>query len=205
VIEWAISGTYLEACNCEVICPCRRIAGRAGGRSTYGTCQGALSWAVLDGRAGDLDLSGLGAVLVLSYDDDEPGSPWTYFLYVDERGSERQREALALILTGELGGTAKRQFPWAFKESHPLGWRAAPIEIEHSSRRGWFRAGEQVTLRVGDPVAEQEPVTCVIPGHHRSGVELHADLLRVEEGPLRFEVTGRCAYRATFSYSSADD
>jgi hypothetical protein len=205
VIEWAISGTYLEACNCEVICPCRRIGGRAGGRSTYGTCQGALSWAVLDGRAGDVDLSGLGAVLVLSYDDDEPGSPWTYFLYVDERGSDRQREALARILTGEFGGTAKRQFPWAFKESRPLGWRAAPIEIQHTPRRGWFRAGEQVTLRVGDPVADQEPVTCVIPGHHRSGVELHADLLRVEEGPLSFEVTGRCAYRSTFSYSSGDD
>jgi hypothetical protein len=205
VIEWAISGTYLEACNCEVICPCRRVGGRAGGRSTYGTCQGALSWAVLDGRAGDVDLSGLGAVLVLSYDDDEPGSPWTYFLYVDERGSERQREALAAILTGELGGTAKRQFPWAFKESRPLGWRAAPIEIQHTPRRGWFRAGEQVTLRVGDPVADQEPVTCVIPGHHRSGVELHADLLRVEEGPLSFEVTGRCAYRSTFSYSFGDD
>jgi hypothetical protein len=204
-MEWAISGTYLEACNCEVICPCRRVGGRAGGRSTYGTCQGALSWAVLDGRAGDVDLSGLGAVLVLSYDDDEPGSPWTYFLYVDERGSERQREALALILTGELGGTAKRQFPWAFKESRPLGWRAAPIEIQHTPRRGWFIAGEQVTLRVGDPVADQEPVTCVIPGHHRSGVELHADLLRVEEGPLSFEVTGRCAYRSTFSYSSGDD
>jgi hypothetical protein len=205
VIEWAISGTYLEACNCEVICPCRRVGGRAGGRSTYGTCQGALSWAVLDGRAGDVDLAGLGAVLVLSYDDDEPGSPWTYFLYVDERGSDRQREALARILTGELGGTAKRQFPWAFKESRPLGWRAAPIEIQHTPRRGWFRAGEQVTLRVGDTVADQEPVTCIIPGHHRSGVELHADLLRVEEGPLSFEVTGRCAYRSTFSYSSGDD
>jgi hypothetical protein len=205
VTDWAISGTYLEACNCEVICPCRRIGGRAGGRSTYGTCQGALSWAVLDGGVGDVDLSGLGAVLVLSYEDDEPGSPWTYFLYVDERGGEHQREALALILTGELGGTAKRQFPWAFKESRPLGWRAAPIEIQHTPRRGWFRAGEQVTLRVGDPVADQEPVTCVIPGHHRSGVELHADLLRVEEGPLSFEVTGRCAYRSTFSYSSGDD
>jgi hypothetical protein len=204
-MEWAISGTYLEACNCEVICPCRRVGGRAGGRSTYGTCQGALSWAVLDGRAGDVDLSGLCAVLVLSYDDDEPGSPWTFFLYVDERGSERQREALALILTGELGGTAKRQFPWAFKESRPLGWRAAPIEIQHTPRRGWFTAGEQVTLRVGDPVADQEPVTCVIPGHHRSGVELHADLLHVEEGPLSFEVTGRCAYRSTFSYSAGDD
>jgi hypothetical protein len=204
-MEWAIAGTYLEACNCEVICPCRRVGGRAGGRSTYGTCQGALSWAVLDGRAGDVDLSGLGAVLALSYEDDEPGSPWTYFLYVDERGSERQREALALILTGELGGSAVRHFPWAWKESNLLGWRAAPIEIDHTPRRGWFRAGEQVTLRVGDPVADQEPVTCVIPGHDRSGVELHAELLRVDEGPLAFEVTGRCAYQSTFSYSSADE
>jgi hypothetical protein len=204
-MEWAIAGTYLEACNCEVICPCRRIGGRAGGRSTYGTCQGALSWAVLDGRAGDVDLSGLGAVLALSYDDDEPGSPWTYFLYVDERGSEQQREALARILTGELGGSALRHFPWAWKESHLLGWRAAPIEIEHTPRRGWFRAGANVTMRVGDPVADQEPVTCVIPGHERSGVELRADLLRVEQGPLSFEVTGRCAYRSTFAYSSGDD
>jgi hypothetical protein len=204
-MEWAISGTYLEACNCEVICPCRRIGGRAGGRSTYGICQGALSWAVLDGLAGDVDLSGLAAVLALSYDDDEPGSPWTYFLYVDERGSERQREALALILGGQLGGSALQHFPWAWKESRMLGWRAAPIEVQHTPRRGWFRAGEQVTLRVGDPVDDQEPVTCVIPGHHRSGVELHADLLRVEEGTLSFEVTGRCAYRSTFSYSAGDD
>jgi hypothetical protein len=205
VIDWAIAGTYLEACNCEVICPCRRIGGRAGGRSTYGICQGALSWVVRDGLAGDVDLSGLGAVLALSYDDDEPGSPWTYFLYVDERGSDRQREALALILTGALGGSAARHFPWAWKESHLIGWRATPIEIEHSPRRGSFRAGEQVTLRVGEPVADQEQVTCVIPGHDRSGVELRADLLRVDEGPLSFEVTGRCAYRSTFSYYSGDD
>ena len=203
--QWAIAGTYLEACNCEIICPCRRVGGRSGGRSTYGTCLGALSWAVLEGRAGDIDLSGLGAVIACRYHDDEPGSPWSYFLYVDERGTEGQREALALILTGALGGSALRHVPWAWKDSHLLGWRPAPIEVEHTPRRGWFRAGESVTLRVGEPVADQEPVTCVIPGHDRSGVELYADLLRVEEGPLSFEVTGRCAYRSTFSYSSADD
>jgi hypothetical protein len=54
---WAISGTYLEACNCEAICPCRRIGGRGGGRSSYGVCMGALSWAVTDGHAGELELS----------------------------------------------------------------------------------------------------------------------------------------------------
>jgi hypothetical protein len=204
-MDWALAGTYLEACNCEAICPCRRVGGRAGGRSTYGRCMGALSWRVQEGRLDDLDLSGLGVVLACTYDDDEPGSPWTYFLYVDDRGSEGQRDALARIFTGELGGTARRQFPWAFKDSRLLGWRAAPIEIEHTERRGWFRADGRVTVRVGDAVADQEPVTCIIPGHHRSGVELYADLLRVDEGPRVFELTGRCAYRSTFSYSSADE
>jgi hypothetical protein len=79
------------------------------------------------------------------------------------------------------------------------------MEIEHTPQHGWFRAGEHVTMRVRGPVADQEPVTCVIPGHHRRGSELYADVLRVEEGPLSFEVSGKCAYGSTFEYSSADE
>src|SRR5215218_4476797 len=128
--SWSLAGTYLESCNCDVICPCRRIGGRSGGRSTYGICEGALSWAIESGRAGDVDLAGLSAVLAVRYDDDEPGSPWDFVLYLDERGDERQRAAIAAILTGAWGGTALRQFPWAFKESRPLGVRAVRIEVE---------------------------------------------------------------------------
>jgi hypothetical protein len=204
VTPWAISGTYLEACNCEVICPCRRVGGRSGGRSTEGICMGALSWSVERGQAGDADLAGLSAVLALRYSDDEPGSPWTFVLFVDERGDEAQRAALAAILLGDLGGTPSLQFPWVFKDSHLLGWRPAPIEIDHTSGRGRFRAGGEVTVRVRGPVADQEPVTCVIPGHDRSGTELYADLLQVEEGPLSFELSGKCAYEATFDYASDD-
>jgi len=200
-MSWRLRGTYLEACNCEVICPCRRIGGRTGGRSTSGICEGALSWAIEEGHAGDVDLAGLAALLVCRYSDDEPGSPWTFFLYVDERGDNAQREALAAIFTGELGGSATDHFPWAWKDSQPLGWRAVAIELEHK-RRGRFRAGSEVTLRVGDPVTDQEPVTCVIPGHHRTGRELYADLLRVEDGDLDFELSGTCAYESNFSYSS---
>jgi hypothetical protein len=43
---WQISGKYLEACNCEAICPCRTIDGTRDGRSTYGICTGALSWGI---------------------------------------------------------------------------------------------------------------------------------------------------------------
>jgi len=201
-LPWAISGTYLESCNCDAICPCRAIGGRQGGRSTHGICLGALSWEIADGRAADVDLSGLGAVLASRYSDDEPGSPWDFFLYVDERGDERQRDAIAKILAGELGGTPEQQFPWVWKESNFLGWRPAAIEIDHTPGRGWFRAGEQVAVRIRGPVPDQEIVTCVIPGHHRAGTELEADLLRVEEGRLSFELSGNSAYESTFEYSS---
>ena len=203
-LPWELSGTYLESCNCEAICPCRRIGGRAGGRSTHGTCLGALSWAVESGRAGDADLADLAAVMACHYEDDEPGSPWEFRLYVDERGDERQREALADILLGRLGGTPQQQFPWVFKPSELLGVHPVPIEIDHTPGRGWFRAGERVAVRVRAPVPEQEIVTCVIPGHHRDGRELYADELHVADAPLDFELNGTCAYESTFAYSSDD-
>jgi hypothetical protein len=201
-LPWRISGSYLEACNCDAICPCRRIAGRAGGRSTHGVCLGALSWQIEAGRAGHVDLAGMRAVLASRYDDDEPDSPWSFFLYVDERADEPQREALEGIFLGRLGGTPERQFPWVWKPSTLLDVRQVAIEVDHTPGRGWFRAGGRVTVRVRGPVAPQETVTCVIPGHDRSGREVVTELLSVEDGPLEFELSGGCGYESSFDYSS---
>lgn len=205
LLPWEIAGTYLEACNCDPICPCRTIDGTRGGRSTHGECLGALSWRIENGRAGEVELAGLTAVLANRYHDDEEGSPWRFMLYVDERGDEAQRDALEQIFLGRLGGTPKEQFPWVWKPSELLGVRAADIEIDHMPGRGWFRAGEDVTVRVREPFAGGQVVSCVIPGHHRQGSEVVADSLRVSAGPLRFEFEGVCGYEATFSYSSSSD
>jgi hypothetical protein len=205
MVPWHISGSYLEACNCEAICPCRRIGGRSGGRSTYGECLGALSWIVERGRAGDVDLAEMRAVLATRYHDDEPGSPWTCVLFVDARGDERQRHVMTEIFSGRLGGTPQKQFPWVFKAANLLGVEALDIEIDHTPGRGWFRAGGKVEVRVAEPVPEQETVTCVIPGHGRQGRELLSDSIDVHTGPLVFSVRGRCAYESTFEYSSDDE
>jgi hypothetical protein len=201
-LPWRVSGTYLEACNCEAICPCRTIGGRKGGRSTEGVCLGALSWQINEGHAGDLGLAGMRVVLANRYDDDEPGSPWSFVLYIDELGNERQREVLEGIFLGRLGGTPALQFPWVWKPSDLLGVRHAAIEIDHTPGRGWFRAGSQVAVRIREPVSEQEAVTCVIPGHDRSGREVVAELLRVDDGSLEFELSAKCGYEATFDYTS---
>jgi hypothetical protein len=202
-LPWAISGTYLEACNCDPICPCRTVNGKRGGRSTHGVCMFGLSWQIDEGRAGDADLAGLRVVLAARYDDDEPGSPWSFHLYVDERGSDRQRQALSEIFLGRLGGTPDEQFPWVWKASDLLGVHAVPIEIDHTPGRGWFRA-DRVTVRIRAPVEGDATVSCVIPGHDRRGRELHSELISVDEHDLAFRFEAVCGYESTFAYSSAE-
>lgn len=201
---WHIAGTYLESCNCEAICPCRRANGVAVGRSTYGECLGALSWQITEGSAGDVDLAGMRVVMANRYSDDEERSPWTFVLYVDERGTQEQREALEQIFTGALGGTPMEQFPWAYKPAFLLRTEPAAIEIDHTPGKGWFRAADQVHVRVRGPFPGDTTVTCLIPGHHRTGREVIADQLEVSAAEaLTYEFEGVCAYESTFEYSSA--
>ena len=200
-MTWRIRGSYFESCNCDPICPCRRIDGTGGGRSTHGVCTGVLSWLIDEGRADETDLSGQAVALAIRYDDDEPGSPWTWILYLDERGSDAQRAALEAIFTGRLGGDAETHFPWAWKPSELLAVRPVGIDVDHTPRRQWLRIRDRVTVRIRDRFPGESTVTCVIPGHDREGEELVADELRVEDGLLEFEYSGVCGYAATFAYS----
>jgi hypothetical protein len=198
---WHIQGSYLESCNCDPICPCRRIDGVSGGRSTHGICAGVLSWLIEQGEVAGTDLAGLAVVLAIRYSDDELGSPWTWFLYLDERASAKQEEALEGIFTGRLGGDALTHFPWAWKPSTLVGVKRVGIELDHTLRRQRIRIRDHVTVRIRDRYHGQEAVTCVIPGHDREGEELLADELAVDDGPLYFIYRGTCGYAASFAYS----
>ena len=112
-MDWRVSGTYLESCNCDAICPCRDINGIPGGRSTHGICLGVLNWLVVDGHADETDLSGLAVTLATRYSDDEEGSPWSWILYLDDRGTAEQHRMLEEIWTGRAAGDHISQLPWA--------------------------------------------------------------------------------------------
>jgi hypothetical protein len=200
---WRIEGTYFESCNCDAICPCRRIDGAAGGRSTHGVCLGVLSWLIERGRADALDLSGLAVAIASRYSDDEPGSPWQFLLYLDERGSADQREALEEIFLGHRGGSVLEHFPWAWKPSDLLDVRPVRIDLVHEPFRQRLRIRDRVSVRIREAYDGGEHVGCVIPGYARPGAELLADELRVDDGPLRFAYHGTCGYQSTFDYASA--
>ena len=174
------------------------VEGVPGGRSTYGECFGLLSWRVEQGFAAGVDLSGFGVALASRYHDDEDGSPWSLVLYVDENADAEQFAALEAIFLGHAGGERIVRLPWVRKARFVLGVRPARIDF----RNGNVRVGHRALIRASRPVALVDDVRCAIPGFEEPGTELYADDLIVRDDPFDYALTGNCAYRSTFHYSS---
>ena len=189
-MSFRIAGRYLEVCNCEAICPCRRINGVPGGRSTHGVCFGALTWRIDEGEADGVDLSGRGAVMTYSYDDDEPGSPWTLVLHVDGPPE------LGEILLGRRGGEHVLGLPWVRKPTTSVEVREAAIEFGE----GEIAAGGEILVRATTPYETDATVSCIVPGHNRFGTELINDEVVVDDGRFSFQLHGTCGFRRDFDY-----
>lgn len=190
-LSFRVRGTYFESCNCDAICPCRMVGGIPGGRSTHGVCFGVLSWRIDEGSLASTDLAGLNVVLVCSYDDDEPGSPWSIVLHVDSRADEQQHRALEHIF---LDGIPR--LPWIRKVRRLIDVRTSAIEIDGTH----VRVGSGIAVHATRPVETDKPVACGIPGYDRAGYELYADELRVDDEPFAWELSGNCAYASDFDY-----
>ncbi|MDQ4143733.1 MAG: DUF1326 domain-containing protein [Actinomycetota bacterium] len=197
--SWRVCGSYLEACNCDAVCPCRREGDRSGGRSTLGRCEFVLSWDIHDGAAADLDLSGHQVVMLGWYDDDEPRSPWRVILYVDSRADDAQREALSSIFLGRAGGTTLRNFAAAIGEVHAV--HAADISLDHDPVRRTIEVGSRVAVRTRQVMDTAGAVSCGIPGHDHPGSELVMEVMRVND-ELSWEYSGKCGFATDFDYSS---
>jgi hypothetical protein len=193
-LSYRVRGSYFESCNCDAICPCRKVGVVLGGRSTYGECYGILSWAIEGGTAGGIEVGGLNVALVYRYHDDEPGSPWDVVLHVDEDAGAKERAALKWLFLDGL-----HQLPWIRKARNLISIRESAIEIDGTS----VRIGERLAARATRRYETDLPVACGVPGYDRQGYEMVADELRVDEEPFAWELQGNCAYASDFDYASA--
>ena len=96
---WQVRGTYFEACNCAVACPCNFLSA-----PTEGDCKVIVAWHVDEGRYGAVDLAGLNVALFGFSPGHMMQEKWKVALYTDERASQEQTQALATIFSGQGGG-----------------------------------------------------------------------------------------------------
>ena len=123
--KWNITGEYFESCNCDLICACLVQADTPRDR-----CDAALAFHIDNGTYGQTKLDGLSAVLVVSFPG--PGKMrngnWTAAVYVDEKGTKEQQEALGNIFSGKAGGTPGALFTGLVSKF--LGVKATPISFQ---------------------------------------------------------------------------
>jgi Protein of unknown function (DUF1326) len=193
-LSYRVRGSYFESCNCEAICPCRKIGPVLGGRSTHGECFGLLSWRIEQGEIHGIGVDGLAVALVFRYHDDEQGSPWSVVLHVDDNAERAQSAALKWLFLDGL-----HQLPWIRKARHLIGVKTSPIEIEGTT----VRVGEHIAAGASRRYETALQVFCGIPGYDQAGHEMVADELRVDDDPFAWELTGNCAYASDFDYASA--
>ncbi len=138
-MKWNISGDYFEACNCDVACPCVFLSA-----PTTGDCGVLLAWHIDEGEFGDVQLAGLNVALALHSPGHMLKVKWEVALYLDERATQPQQDALGKIFGGQAGGEPAALGPFVGKV---LGVKTARIEYE--------MRGKQRRLRI-PRVAEME-------------------------------------------------
>ena len=96
---YSLQGTLIEACSCNVNCPCW-----IGEDPDLGSCYAIVAYGIERGQIRDVDVSGLNLVLCCNIPGNVLAGNWQVAALVDERGSEEQRNAMLEAFTGKLGG-----------------------------------------------------------------------------------------------------
>jgi len=199
--SWRIAGPYFESCNCDAICPCRRVDSRAG--DAVDLCQFALAWSVSEGYFEDIDLGGRQAVMVGYWDYDSSDWPWKVGVFIDATASDAQRDVLAGILTGRYGGTPSRQF--ARSIATVLFVEPAEVSVDHTPGGQSINVHGRVSARARERYPTEATVSCGIPGHDRDGYEVVMENLDVHTDGMDLSHTGNCGFSASYDYRSDSD
>lgn len=97
--NWKLQGSYFEACNCESACPCVWLQ-----PPSEGNCKLLVAWHIDEGHLNGEKLDDLNVVLACFSPGNMKEGNWQAALYIDERASEVQSDAITQIFSGKQGG-----------------------------------------------------------------------------------------------------
>ena len=124
-----------EGCECNSICPC--IFSKD---TSHGDCRGIMVWSISEGHSHGVDLAGvtLAAALTKSGVNMEKAmGQWTGIVYVSEKASEAQKNAVVDMMKGEMGP--------AFAK---VEVKSAAIEIKRQDDLHEVTVGKLGTLKI---------------------------------------------------------
>jgi hypothetical protein len=124
---WKLTGTYFEACNCEVACPCVFLSA-----PSHDDCTVLLAWHIEKGQFGSLKLDGFNAALAVHSPGHMLKTKWEVALYTDRRAGPEQTAAMQKIFGGQVGGAPAALAPLIGKV---LGARSVEIDFKAEGKK----------------------------------------------------------------------
>lgn len=98
-MAYHLEGRLLEVCNCRVLCPCW-----IGEDPDYGTCNTIVAWHIDKGKVDGVDVSGRTIAMIAHVPGNILQGNWKAAVFLDERVSPEQEQALLAVYTGRKGG-----------------------------------------------------------------------------------------------------
>lgn len=181
---YRIEGDYFEACTCRASCPCIMLS-----PATEDTCDAVLVWHITGGEKDGVDLSGLNAVMALRAAKQMIEGNWGVAIYLDDRATAAQEDALRAIFTGAAGGHLGNLAP-LIGEVHEIERAPIAFVAENGTR----------TLTVGDFVAAQ--VAQLTGGDGENPIVITNPLLGAVTQPMRQAKSESLRYDGFFSFST---
>jgi len=155
---WRLRGKGYEFCNCQPGCTCN-FSGFP--TSPDGSCKAAVANHIVEGRCGDVDLSGIKAIAILDWPRAIHDGGGKAIFVVPPSVSDEQLGCMAQIFTGQLGG-----LPWSILGTtfEVAGVVRTEVEIDDDGINSGFRAegvGEARGTSLKNPVTGEDHAVAI--------------------------------------------
>lgn len=162
-MAYKLEGKLLEVCNCNVLCPCW-----IGEDPDNGTCDTVVGYHIDQGTIDTVDVSGLTIALAAFIPGNILKGNWRVAVFIDDKASPQQQEALLNVWTGKLGGPVA---DLAKLVGEVVTVQRAPISFKVSEGEGTLKIGDAVETSMapykggtGNITTLNESVFSTIPG-----------------------------------------
>ena len=140
---YQLRGTLLEACTCDVLCPCW-----IGEDPDGGTCQSIMAYHLDSGTINGVDVSGLTLAAVVFIPGNVLAGNWKQAVFVDDRATTEQEHAMLEAFSGALGGPLG---DLAQLVGERVAITRAPISHEIEEGKGTIRIGDDAASAAMEP------------------------------------------------------
>jgi len=202
---WSLNATIIEACSCEMFCPCYFSTEPAPAHGEHGYCKFNMAYKINKGRAGNVDLAGakfwIAGDLGDNFGDGE--TEWAEVTW-DPSVTKEQREAIAAALLGPV-------YPWKWK-SFTVG-ADAPVEWKGGTDRAVAKLdggrGGEIVLKHNPTAMNAEPTVIknlkYFAAPRNDGfVLMPAELQAFHRTDKKFSTKGTNGFMITVDVASTD-